>query len=258
MENNDKNGEISENESKIMSKILKEMVSYDNFCNNTDKNNKINVIQKTVDNDAFRAKLNSKKNCVNVFKFTQTKPIMIFHKLFTSENHSDLFRTFSKIIYFSYRKNFAPIKNGAVKKYSSDSGWGCMIRCSQMMMARAVYKYFRGKKWSLADALMKSVELFMDNPFDCGNMPEIFDKIIVKFFNDLTSENNKRKINSVFPPFSINILCQLGELYNKGAGDWFSDVNMCYSYKLIAGYFNLLEDMEIFTFQSFIEFYKVI
>lgn len=56
---------------------------------------------------------------------------------------------FKNIILFTYRKDFLePLpsvskKTGKPRQLKSDFGWGCMIRCGQMMLANAIMSYHR-------------------------------------------------------------------------------------------------------------------
>lgn len=50
-----------------------------------------------------------------------------------------------RIIWFSYRKNFPMIRssdNNESQSASSDFGWGCMIRCSQMLLAETLKRHY--------------------------------------------------------------------------------------------------------------------
>lgn len=54
-------------------------------------------------------------------------------------------------LWFTYRKNFEEFKGTRI---NSDCGWGCMIRCGQMLLANAliqlvIYENFRQIKISL-------------------------------------------------------------------------------------------------------------
>ncbi|EFA84441.1 autophagy protein 4 [Heterostelium album PN500] len=45
---------------------------------------------------------------------------------------------FKNILWFSYRKDFAPIENTNI---TTDIGWGCMVRTGQMLLARALLRH---------------------------------------------------------------------------------------------------------------------
>ena len=89
----------------------------------------------------------------------------IFHDKFESHQYSDFLYRFQKILWFSYRKNFQPIlhskknktetifdlvenvkseirtiQNNSRLTFTTDQGWGCMLRCAQMMIAEALIR----------------------------------------------------------------------------------------------------------------------
>jgi len=53
---------------------------------------------------------------------------------------------FKSKIWCSYRRDFDNIGN---TKFTSDSGWGCMLRSGQMVLAAALTRHFLGPKWRL-------------------------------------------------------------------------------------------------------------
>ena len=87
----------------------------------------------------FQNKLKELKYIIPGDKF------IIFSKELNNDNNIKTTHFLMKIIYFSYRNNFNPISNNNMFRltYTSDSGWGCMIRCGQMIMSRGLYKYLK-------------------------------------------------------------------------------------------------------------------
>lgn len=104
-------------------------------------------------------------------------------------------------IWMTYRREF-PILNGST--YSSDCGWGCMLRSGQMMLAQALVCHLLGRKWRwnpdhIPTTRQELVEVLAHRK-------------ILKWFGD------KPSINS---PLSIHVLVNLGESSGKKAGDWY-------------------------------------
>jgi hypothetical protein len=51
--------------------------------------------------------------------------------------------------------------------------------------------------------------------------------------------------------------CALGTIYNKYAGEWFSDVNICQNYRDLNNYLNIIPNLKIFSFISQLEMAEV-
>jgi len=97
---------------------------------------------------------------------------------------------FRSLFWFSYRKDFAAISPST---YTSDLGWGCMLRSGQMMLAQAICRHLLGRDWqrtpdSLSAPYFQLLKLFEDNP------------------------------NA---PFSVHKIAQVGMKYKKAIGEWF-------------------------------------
>ena len=176
-------------------------------------------------------------------KISSFKSISLFNKKYTNESFYKFMDKFNKLIYFCYRKNIYPMNTRLKITLSRDSGWGCMIRCGQMLMSRAIYKYLKSEKNSTEKAIIEVIKLFLDVPYDLKNIPNFFTSILTK--NPYI--NNETKI---LPPFSIQMHCFLGNLYNKYAGEWFSDVNICQNYKDLNDNLNIFPNLKIFSFIS--------
>ncbi|XP_016413237.1 cysteine protease ATG4A-like [Sinocyclocheilus rhinocerous] len=57
---------------------------------------------------------------------------------------SELLSDVRSRLWFTYRKKFSPIGGTGP---SSDAGWGCMLRCGQMILAQALVSRHLGRDW---------------------------------------------------------------------------------------------------------------
>ena len=107
--------------------------------------------------------------------------IYIFDQKFSKQDEK-LINILMNIPWFSYRKNFNQIKDGDTI-YTSDAGWGCMIRASQMILAQGIYKLFSMK--NLNQFFKEFITFFYDN--------KIPSKLLIKN-NKNDTKNNKIEI----------------------------------------------------------------
>lgn len=112
-------------------------------------------------------------------------------------------------IWLTYRREF-PILNGS--SYSSDCGWGCMLRSGQMLLAQGLVAHFLGRNWRWGSETMITHSVF----------PDVYHRKILKWFGD------KPSINS---PFSIHALVNIGEESGKKAGDWYGPASVAHILK---------------------------
>uniref|UniRef100_A0A2P2JY10 Cysteine protease n=1 Tax=Rhizophora mucronata TaxID=61149 RepID=A0A2P2JY10_RHIMU len=108
---------------------------------------------------------------------------------------------FSSRILMTYRKGFSAIGDS---KYTSDIGWGCMLRSSQMLVAQALLFHKLGRSWRKT----------LQKPLD----PEYVE--ILHLFSD-----------SEASAFSIHKLLPAGKAYGLAAGSWVGPYAMCRSWE---------------------------
>ncbi|KAM7364614.1 autophagy-related 4b isoform 1-T1 [Cochliomyia hominivorax] len=117
-------------------------------------------------------------------------------------------KDFYSRIWMTYRREF-PLMNGS--NYTSDCGWGCMLRSGQMLLAQALICHFLGRSWRY-DSESQLHSTYEDN----------MHKKIIKWFGDSSSKSS---------PFSIHTLVSLGEKMGKKPGDWYGPASVSYLLK---------------------------
>ena len=189
-----------------------------------------------------------------------TKPFHLFYYKCRNPIEDKIAYKIGKMLLFTYRKNFPKITNYKNKKtYTSDTNWGCMLRCGQMILSHGIYRTLKAKKIDTKNALYYSFSLFNNFPIKESNLHKYFNGMLNKYnlINKENGENNNKKIVEFFPPFSIKTICQFGELSDRCAGEWFSDVIMTYIFKKISDYYELFNNpnfnLKIMNFHSCIE-----
>lgn len=94
-------------------------------------------------------------------------------------------------IWCTYRKSFVPI--GGVDGLTTDKGWGCMLRCGQMVLAQALVSVHLGRDWF----------------WEPDTKDPVYLKILRRF-------EDKRQA-----PYSIHQIAQMGASEGKEVGQWF-------------------------------------
>ena len=211
----------------------------------------INTIR--INNDINGFNFNTINNIINkqiLNKISSNKSLTLFNKTYTNDSFDKFMKKFNKLIYFCYRKNMHPINTRLNISITRDSGWGCMIRCGQMIMSRAIYKYLKAEKYTTEKAITETIKLFLDIPYDTKNIPNFFTYIMSKnpYINTQMA---------ILSPFGLHMNCSLGKIYNKYAGEWFSDVNICQNYRDLNNYLNIIPNLKIFSFISQLEMAEV-
>jgi hypothetical protein len=195
--------------------------------------------------------------------------------------------TFLKTVFqFTYRSDFTPIEHQG-RVYITDCGWGCMIRAAQMMMAKGVlekklYDIRTLYGVEINDELLLSTKvdtllLFFDNYLRLDDIAGNKDfAMFIKGVKNIINEEEKKLreakrlesniesimnnndfhkdtdnecvyVSEITAPFSIQNICKLGTLYDKGPGIWFSEVIMSNIFSELNFQFKTI-DMEFFTY----------
>ncbi|XP_065847610.1 cysteine protease ATG4-like [Euphorbia lathyris] len=122
----------------------------------------------------------------------------------TSNELAAFMHDFSSRILMTYRKGFNAIEDS---KLTSDVGWGCMLRSSQMLVAQALLFHHLGRSW-------RKLGL---KPLDQEYVH------ILHLFCDFEAS-----------PFSIHNLIKAGKPYSLAAGSWVGPYAICRSWESLA------------------------
>uniref|UniRef100_A0A0K0F5G6 Cysteine protease n=1 Tax=Strongyloides venezuelensis TaxID=75913 RepID=A0A0K0F5G6_STRVS len=124
--------------------------------------------------------------------------VVILGKKFTKEDGVFNYLCYQKVkefvrsrLWMTYRKDFTKIGGTGP---SSDQGWGCMLRCGQMLLAQAIVDIKLGKDW-------------IWDPNTSAN-DQNYIKILNLFQDDKTSN------------YSIHQIAQMGVSEGKNVGEW--------------------------------------
>ena len=263
---NDEVKEIKKDENSAEAKILENALVNSFINENNDEEIKIEneneenqiLEKKTSENPVknkkrFTAILNYKKE-LNISK--KVKKFHLFNTECKNPNDEKILYKSGKILLFTYRKNFPKITNYKTKKtYTTDAWWGCMIRCGQMIFSHGIYLLLKSKGIDTQTALDVTVPLFNEYPIRKSRLHPFFHGMLEKYRN--IKKDESLHIKEFFPPFGIKTLCDVGEIFERTAGEWFSDVIITKIFKRIAEYFNLFSnpqlEVKLMIFQSYID-----
>ena len=188
------------------------------------------------------------------------KNFHLFYYKFKNPNDDKIAYRIGKLLLFTYGKNYPKITNSKNKKtYTTDTNWGCMIRCGQMILSHGIYRVLKSKKIDTKNALYYTFSLFNNYPIKENNLHNYFNGMLNKYYSLIREKEGEtfNKIKEFFPPFSIKTLCEFGELNGKYAGEWFSDVIITHIFKNISEYYEIFNNenlnLKIMNFQSCIE-----
>ncbi|KAL5282642.1 ATG4C family protein [Megaselia abdita] len=114
-------------------------------------------------------------------------------------------RDFFSRLWITYRREF-PTMNDS--NYTSDCGWGCMLRSGQMLLAQGLIFHFLGRNWRW-DPETQLHSTSEDN----------YHRKIIRWFGDSSSRSC---------PFSIHQMVTLGQYLGKRPGDWYGPSSVSY------------------------------
>lgn len=151
----------------------------------------------------------SSSGCSNKFDLsTCERPIWLLGRRYELPQEADLLIDDIKSkLWITYRRNFPPIDD--TNRYTTDRGFGCMIRCGQMVLANALLHKNLGRSWRWSSDGLEA-------------NPEVYTKIL-KLFQD--------KEECLY---SIHNIVRTGQLEGKVIGEWFGPNTIAQALKRMA------------------------
>ena len=183
-------------------------------------------------------------------------PLYIFNKKIDNIIRDEIKFPLKSFLYMSYRSGFINLNNLGLKNYTSDCGWGCMLRCCQMLLSKCliqkkIFDFFSQKNSLIDNKIMTKIRkevlcLFTDNYLNlelAADHPDLA-KFWSKYEDIAKSSKAYNTISEIIPPYSIHILCKLGNC----EGEFTSDVKMVKLFCQINS--ELFSDMNFIHFES--------
>ncbi|XP_034941002.1 cysteine protease ATG4B isoform X2 [Chelonus insularis] len=136
------------------------------------------------------------------------EPVWILGKKYNAMTELEIIRReIQSKLWFTYRKGFIPI-GGNSAAFTSDKGWGCMLRCGQMVLAQALVCLHLGRDWQWTPETRDSTYL----------------QILSRFEDRRTA------------PFSIHQIALMGATEGKEVGQWFGPNTIAQVLKKLVAY----------------------
>ncbi|KAG7491564.1 hypothetical protein MATL_G00005090 [Megalops atlanticus] len=182
--------------------------------------------------DRLKAKLRSAWNNVKYgwsvkskTSFNKTSPLTLLGHSFLL-NHEDEVERFRQVfvsrLWLTYRREF-PLLEGST--WTTDCGWGCMLRSGQMLLAQGLLMHLLPPDWTWPDA-HQLTDVEMERRLVSGRGVEEGPEEARRDQPGQAGGGTHRRLVSWFgdhpqAPFGVHQLVELGKSSGKKAGDWY-------------------------------------
>lgn len=170
-------------------------------------------------------------------KFKMGLPVIMLGKSYELKDQGEreaFRRSFSSLMWLTYRRGFPPLPGCSL---TTDSGWGCVLRTGQMLLAQGLLLHLMPPDWawtahhhSAKDDMdlqeshpSTDTDSSRDSRLNPGKRER---KLSLGSLLDRPMECTHRRVVSWFAdhptaPFGIHQLVELGKSSGKKAGDWY-------------------------------------
>nr|XP_040048000.1 cysteine protease ATG4D-like isoform X1 [Gasterosteus aculeatus aculeatus]XP_040048001.1 cysteine protease ATG4D-like isoform X1 [Gasterosteus aculeatus aculeatus] len=170
-------------------------------------------------------------------KFSKSSAVIMFGQSYELRDHDErenFRRSFASVLWLTYRRGFPQLAGGSL---TTDSGWGCVLRTGQMLLAQGLIRHqvppgctrcvgYHAVKDDL-DLLAICPAAAAERGLDAKEGPNKFGRhLSLDSLMDRPKEAHLRRVVSWFAdsptaPFGIHKLVELGKSSGKKAGDWY-------------------------------------
>ncbi|KAF7309607.1 Cysteine protease [Mycena indigotica] len=143
---------------------------------------------------------------------------------------AQFYSDFRSRIWCTYRKDFEPIQGGGSQQWTSDTGWGCMIRTGQSLLANSLQTVHVGRDWRRTTSPPRA-SFFLPTPNSSPKnthrrKPSIPSPPSLAPTEDTEDHATYVRLLTWFfdspkAPFSIHRLCLSGQELGTHVGEWF-------------------------------------
>ncbi|XP_048359169.1 cysteine protease ATG4D [Sphaerodactylus townsendi] len=179
--------------------------------------------------------------------FSKLSPVYLFGYNYHFEHEEDVERfqkDFASLLWLTYRREFQQLEGTT---WTTDCGWGCMLRSGQMLLAQGLLVHFLGRDWTWPGTLLasglaetetrKSSSVSHPSTAHLPHAPPLLAHGSRAPLESRTppppgspdereKERRHRRVTAWFAdrpeaPFGIHHLVALGRSSGKKAGDWY-------------------------------------
>uniref|UniRef100_A0A673WAZ8 Cysteine protease n=1 Tax=Salmo trutta TaxID=8032 RepID=A0A673WAZ8_SALTR len=142
-------------------------------------------------------------------RFSKTSPLTMLGQSYLLMERECFRRAFATLLWLTYRRGFPQLDGSSL---TTDSGWGCMLRSGQMLLAQGLLLHLLPPGWTWLSA----------NHVSKDDMER---KSIVSFLESWTEVTHRRVVSwfgdHPIAPFGLHQLVEQGTSSGKKAGDWY-------------------------------------
>ncbi|XP_036945705.1 cysteine protease ATG4D-like [Acanthopagrus latus] len=160
-------------------------------------------------------------------KFSKSSPVIMFgqsYELIDQGERERFRRSFVTLLWLTYRRGFPQLPGGSL---TTDSGWGCVLRTGQMLLAQGLLLHLMppGWTWSVSHHVVRDdMDLLGLNSKEGSNKRGRRLSLDLHLVRPMAATH--RRVVSWFAdnptaPFGIHKLVELGKSSGKKAGDWY-------------------------------------